>query len=279
MFYGGLVPFALTDPVPSVDEDGGGTLRADLSGCASSIANPSECTPLAPEADVTVATFSGVEVDPGGAVSITPDYAGVEVELPAGTTPQQRTGPGWGGWPQPFVDFHVKTGLAAYWYTSGSAFDPDKAPAPFLVDFLGESPPAVPPAGGTGSPQQPAALPAQPGPRSPERKPIVAAKLAILDGARRASLLTLSCPAGGRACKLSAPKRVAVKIDGASYRLRVIAPRQVEPGGEATLMVRLSKAALEALGRGTTRVRVRIVFRLPDGLVERTAKVKIAAAG
>ncbi len=147
-FYGGLVPFTVTNPELVVDGDGAGTLTADLSGYGSSQADPGSRTPIDPVADVTVATFSGVEVDPAGTVTIDPDYAGVEVSLPTGTPAQDRTVDGWGGWPQPFVDFHVETGLAPYWYSSGGAADPFKGPDPFVVDFTGSklgTPGEVPP--------------------------------------------------------------------------------------------------------------------------------------
>lgn len=133
-FYGPLVPFTFTDPVLTVDKDGTGTLKADLSGYASSMENPEVKEPLAPRGDVVIATFDGVEIDPAGKVTIMPDYAGVEVET-GDATPQNRSATGWGAWPQPFVDFHLATGLSSYWYSSGGAADPYKAPSPLTVDF------------------------------------------------------------------------------------------------------------------------------------------------
>ena len=162
-FYGGLNPFSLTNPELTVDADGTGTLKADLSGYASSQANPNERTPLAPVSDVTVATFSGVEIDRDGKVTIDPDYAGVEVTVPDGTTPQNRTVEGWGGWPQPFVDFQVKTGLSSYWYSSGGAADAAKPPSPFVVDFSGATVPQDDP-----EPQPPAPTPQAPAPTQPQ---------------------------------------------------------------------------------------------------------------
>lgn len=151
-FYGGMVPFTIADPRLVVDGDGTGTLTADLSGYASSQQNPGQRTPLAPVDDVTVATFSGMEVDPDGAVTVDPDYDGVEVTVPAGTTPQARTPTGWGAWPQPLVDFHVQTGLSSYWYSSGGSADPYKQPDPFVVDFSGAGHAAEPPPAGPGTP-------------------------------------------------------------------------------------------------------------------------------
>jgi hypothetical protein len=134
-FYGGLVPFTMTDPALTVDADGTGKLTADLSGYASSMENPNEKRVIPPVADVVVATFRDVEIDPSGDIAITPDYAGVAIDVPAGQSAQNRTSPGWGAWPQAFVDFQFKTGLSSYWYSSGGAADPDKVPSAFAVDF------------------------------------------------------------------------------------------------------------------------------------------------
>lgn len=139
-FYGGMVPFTMTDPELTVDEHGTGVLTADLSGYASSQENPEQKEPLAPVLDVTVATFSGVTVDQHGTVSVTPDYAGVELEVPAGQVAQNRTVAGWGSWPQQFVDFHFLSGISSYWYSSGGAADPYKRPSSFAVDFTDAEP-------------------------------------------------------------------------------------------------------------------------------------------
>src|SRR6476469_4442333 len=101
------------------------------------MATPSDRHPIAPVADVAIATFSNVEIDQAGVVEIEPDYAGVEVDAPAGFGPQDRVSTGWGAWPQAFVDFHGETGLAPYWYSSGGAFDPHKPAESFTVDFTG----------------------------------------------------------------------------------------------------------------------------------------------
>lgn len=142
-FYGGLVPFTLTDPVLTVDEQGKGTLKADLSGYGSTQEDPSVREPIASVEDVTVATFDDVAVDPDG-FTITPDYDGVEVDVPVEFTPQKRSGE-WGGWPQPFVGFHLATGLSSYWYTSGGSADADKAPSDIRIGSfdVARTPPVV----------------------------------------------------------------------------------------------------------------------------------------
>ncbi|MCR1784044.1 HtaA domain-containing protein [Nocardioides carbamazepini] len=134
-FYGGMVPFTLTDPHLSVEADGTGTLSADLAGYAATMENPDDRTPLDPVEDVTIATYQGIELDPAGKVTITADYAGVELDVPSGQTPQDRSSAGWGSWPQGFADFQFATGLSSYWYSSGSAADGKKAPLPSVVDF------------------------------------------------------------------------------------------------------------------------------------------------
>ncbi|MFI5425852.1 Ig-like domain-containing protein [Aeromicrobium sp. UC242_57] len=134
-FYGGLVPFTVTDPDLEIDEDGTGTLTADLSGYASSQEDPNTRTPLPPVSDVTVATFRDVDLDPAGTITINPDYAGVDIDVPSDRAAQDTTSAGWGSWPQAFVDFHFDTGLSSYWYSSGGAADPLKAPTALTVDF------------------------------------------------------------------------------------------------------------------------------------------------
>lgn len=142
-FYGGLVPFTVTDPVLSVDADGTGTLTGDLSGYGSSQERPDVREPITPVDDVVISTFDDVTVDPDG-FTVQPDYAGVEVTVPATATQQRREGAGWGSWPQQFVDVHLRTGLSSYWYSSGGAADPFKAPSDVTIGtFDVDTTPAV----------------------------------------------------------------------------------------------------------------------------------------
>lgn len=275
-FYGGLVPFTFTDPALLVDADGAGTLSAAMSGCESSQANPTECTPFAAVPDVTVATFSGVEVDPTGAVTIAPDYAGVEVTVPTPFVPQNRLVAGWGSWPQPFVDFQVKTGLSSHWYSSGGTFDPHKAPSPFVVDFNGEALPDEPPAKPVAPPSGPQPKPAvnSPAPSGEEAMISATARSQALDGKRRATVATVACPGDGF-CAVIAPGRVILKIGGKRYRAKVITPKTLDGGTDATIEVRLSKAALRKLGRKTARGRLAVSVRSPAGSVRRIVLVRI----
>lgn len=251
-FYGGLVPFTFTDPELVVDADGAGTLTAEMSGCASSQVNPNECNPFAPVPGVTVATFSDMEIDPEGEVSVEPDYAGVEVDVSSPFVPQHREGPGWGAWPQSFVDFQLLTGLSAYWYTSDSGFDPYKPPAPFVVDFQGDPAPGGPPPEDK-PPSDPSGPQAQPqsdsAPQDNKSASISASKrVQELGGRRVAKLATLSCSTGA-ACRLGAPRRVGIKVAGKRYALAVLAPKWIGAGKRATLRLRFSKPALKALAK------------------------------
>lgn len=139
-FYDGLVPFTMSDLVLDVTPAGDGTLRADLTGYHGDMANPdAPKVPVAPVQDVVVATFSGVVVDPSG-FTVTPSYTGVTVDLGAAGGPQDRSTPGWGAWPAQFVGFHVSTGLAAYFYSTGGSLDSHKLPSAFAVGFDGAVP-------------------------------------------------------------------------------------------------------------------------------------------
>lgn len=151
-FYDGLVPFSIIDPVLTLDDAGSGALTAALQGVGG--VEPSEaircgysegCDPdtdlefeeVGPYEDVEIATFSGAEVDlNSGAITLQPDYEGVQVEVQGESAMEQTTqGEGWGSWPQSFVDFHMETQLSSYWYSSGGAADPRKAPHPVSVSF------------------------------------------------------------------------------------------------------------------------------------------------
>lgn len=275
-FYGGLAPFTISDPALTVDADGEGVLSADLLGCASSMANPSQCTPLPMAHDVTVATFSGVEVDPAGELTVKPDYAGVEAEVPSGT-PQNRSVAGWGAWPQPFVDFHVQTGLAAYWYSSGGIADPDKPPAPFTVDFVGGDPPVVVPVADGGGPKPaPAALEALPAPAPPSIGRVKGVQ--AVGPKRRVKVATLRCP-GSSPCTVQAPRNAPIRIGGRTYWAAVFAPRTIPAAASATVRARLAPRALAALGQGRATLRVRLQVRSDEGLAKLLARVPVRAAG
>ncbi|MBM9462353.1 HtaA domain-containing protein [Aeromicrobium sp. YIM 150415] len=161
-FYDGLVPFTMSDVTAQIGADGKGRVTADLAGYAGDISNPNKPKePVAPRQDVVVATFSGAVVDTDRGFVIDPDFDRVGIDARGGTS-QVRTGTGWGAWPQPFVDFHVATGLAAYFYTTGGSMDAAKRPSALAVGFDGATPTVPtpkPPPGGNRPPESPNTAP------------------------------------------------------------------------------------------------------------------------
>jgi hypothetical protein len=304
-FYGGLVPFTIADPEIYFGGDGTGYLSATLEGCSSSMADPNECAPLAPKPEAIIATFQGVTIDPFGKLTIEPDYAGVEVALGEGTTPQTKEGAGWGAWPQEFVDFQLQTGLSSYWYSSGGSADAKKPPLPLTIDFAGvPTPEAEPeaPGGGTeapggetkpeeSKPDGSGGSSGDPGsgsgaPSTAPTKP--AAKPARfwqprgrqkLDASGAAPLARVSCPAGSVACRLVVPERTAARIGGKRYLLTVLAPNRVKAGGSTKVRVRLPKGARAALGARKLTVRVPIVVDHGGRTSKRIAKVTLVGRG
>ncbi|GAA5148213.1 hypothetical protein GCM10023340_21790 [Nocardioides marinquilinus] len=130
--YSGMTFFYLSDPELTV-ADGAGTVTATVGGYATSQADPDAWEAL-PEVEVTVATFSGVTVGPGG-FTATPDYAGVTYDGPSGSTAQVRTGATWGAFPTDFVDVQQDLGQGPYWYSTGSSADVRKPANPFTVTY------------------------------------------------------------------------------------------------------------------------------------------------
>ncbi len=150
--YGGLVPWSITDPVLTVDAEGTGQLTATLGGWAASQDDSSKKTALASEPGVVLADFTGVEVTSSG-ITATPAFTGVDyfpldgdirstVSAISDAVKTQR--PDWGSWPQSFVDFQYRTGLASYWHTSGLSSDAKKAPLPVTIAFDGSVPQLAP---------------------------------------------------------------------------------------------------------------------------------------
>ncbi|MBN9644089.1 HtaA domain-containing protein [Corynebacterium mendelii] len=135
-FYGGLVPFTITNPKLTIDADGTGTLVADLSGYGSDMNNPNEKTALDPQPNTVIARFTNASLQTDGTVTLTPLYSGVKVDTTGAERTQNTEAEGWGSWPQEFVNFQIKTGLSSYWYTSSASEKPGKkAPLPVTVDF------------------------------------------------------------------------------------------------------------------------------------------------
>lgn len=276
-FYGGLAPFTIENPVLTVNPGGSGEVTATLRGCSSSQANPNVCTPFESDPGAQVAAFSGASIDPEVALTVNPLYAGVAIVPPAGAKAQNTTEEGWGSWPQSFVDFHGKTGLASFWYSSGSASDAEKAPLPIVVDFKGPKP--TPPAPAPSSPPQSTPSPAPAAPTTPAPGP---AKLAVSKGVQRfgangvAKVASLACPSGGATCTTTVPKRLGAKIAGKRFVLGVMAPKKIGAGKSATVRVRVPKAAQEALDEKSYQVKLPVALHANGATTKQVVKVKIA---
>lgn len=136
--------------------------------------------------------------------------------------------------------------------------------------------------GGTGSPA-PATKPAPvgaadpapaPAPQPPEADSIVALKASRVSG-RVVKVASLSCPAGA-SCRVRLPARVRVKIGGKAYWAAVLAPVSLGADEEATVRLRLSGEALEALAdAGRAAVRLRVEILTEGGAVSRTVRVRV----
>ncbi|GAB2620379.1 hypothetical protein [Pseudactinotalea suaedae] len=137
VFYGGMTYWTASDPHLSVAADGTVELTVTAGGYQASMEDPSIWVPIEPT-EITFATLTGVDVTEHG-FEHTPDYLGVEVEAPAGTSTQVRTGATWGAFPQDFVTFQGQTGQSSYWYSSGGSVDARKVANPMSVAWvLGE---------------------------------------------------------------------------------------------------------------------------------------------
>ncbi|MBX3313936.1 MAG: HtaA domain-containing protein [Actinobacteria bacterium] len=138
VFYGGLLPFTIVDPVITVDAEGNGSMVATMEGFASSLDDPHTKTPIDPVPGVVVADVRDVDSANDTGFVARPEFGGVRYDADTSiAAPQVRTTTGWGSWPVSFVDFHMVTGLSSYWYTSGGAFDAKKPPLPFQITYEG----------------------------------------------------------------------------------------------------------------------------------------------
>ena len=133
-FYSGMTRSWITDPKLTVASDGTGTVTATLGGYGTSMDDPDKFEALTPVANVVIATLTGVDVTPTG-FTVTPDYLGRTVTLPAGSVAQVTTGSTAGAFPQSFVDFQIATGQGSYWYSSGGSADSRKPASALSVAY------------------------------------------------------------------------------------------------------------------------------------------------
>lgn len=139
VYYDGLTYFWLEDPVITISASG----QVELTATAGGFGMPREGGAWGRHPDTAVVlangtTASGTAANAGGdGVVVRHAYADLAVAVPAGA-PTQRLGgesSAPGAWPQSFVDFHGRTGLHSYWYSSGAAIDHRKPPDPVYVSW------------------------------------------------------------------------------------------------------------------------------------------------
>lgn len=154
-FYGGLTYWWFTDPRLIVEPDGTGTLTATIAGFGTSMEDTSIWEPLSPLPGVELATLDEIALGEDGFETL-PQFEGVEIAVPDRLQPQRRAAAGWGSFPQSFVDAQVRTGQAAYWYTSGGVRDFAKKPTTLWISYDAATPqqaipprPSIPQTGGT----------------------------------------------------------------------------------------------------------------------------------
>lgn len=146
LYYSGYSFFHVSDPQLTV-AGGVGRLTGTLSGYRSSMEDVDTWQPVAPRPGVVLAELGRVDLAADLGFSATPAYRGVAVSVPGGSSPQVRSGAGWGSFPQSFVDFQTSSGTGAYWYSSGGAADVHKVASPVTVSYSAAAPVrATPPA-------------------------------------------------------------------------------------------------------------------------------------
>lgn len=122
----------IADPSVSVEPDGDGKITGTVSAAnAAAQGNPAASTP---PTEVTIAEFAGAV--PGGAVTVTPKWAGV---LPADSAEATALGIA-AGKPVEGKSFHpsflgaLTSGVRAHFYASGASSDSKKAPGAVTVN-------------------------------------------------------------------------------------------------------------------------------------------------
>ncbi len=148
VFYGGLTYWWASDPVLTIRADGTGELTATAGGFGTSMEDMTRWERL-PATQVVLADLERVLLGDRTGFRVVPRYVGVATGAAGLTVPQaQRTDVNaayWGAFPSSFVEFQVRTGQAAYWYTSGGQRDWAKPASPLYVSYDADAPvPQVP---------------------------------------------------------------------------------------------------------------------------------------
>ncbi|MFB2555595.1 cell wall-binding repeat-containing protein [Herbiconiux liangxiaofengii] len=136
-FYSGMTQFSASDP-HLVVENGVGTVTATLNGYGTDMTDTTEFSTL-PATEVVLADLLNVDVTATG-FEVAPEYLGVTLTLPEGTSPQNTSGATSGAFPQSFVDYQLLTGQSSYWYSSGAATDAGKVALPIAVGYTQPAP-------------------------------------------------------------------------------------------------------------------------------------------
>jgi hypothetical protein len=123
---------------------------------------------------------------------------------------------------------------------------------------------------------------ASPGSGSGPSVPSVFASVKSSGGAaprkgRTAQIAKLSCQVGA-VCTLATPVRVSLRIVGKVYWAMVLAPGSLAGGASASVLVRLSKAALAALAGHTVTIVVPVTLSAAGGTRTVRAKAKVVGA-
>ena len=92
---------------------------------------------------------------------------------------------------------------------------------------------------------------------------------------RQVTVAQLACPSGGASCKVKAPRKVTIRIDGQAFKVTVRVPKSIAPGASASLRVRLPKAAAERLAGQQTTLRLKVTVGTPPTQTTRTIKVTL----
>ncbi|WP_244929733.1 HtaA domain-containing protein [Nocardioides sp. W7] len=129
VYYGGNTIFTVTDPTLEV-AGGSGSLTATLGGFLADRDDPTIWTAAVPKR-VRLADLPTVDL---GALGLTAQPAYDDVAV-TGSEPQDRTGSGWGAFPQAFVSYLQPFGVDQFWYSTGLQSDSTKRPLPLTISY------------------------------------------------------------------------------------------------------------------------------------------------
>jgi hypothetical protein len=161
----------------------------------------------------------------------------------------------------------------AGFYTAGTTLDPPTLSASFKEN----TPPPAPE-----EPKKEEPKPADPTPTpAPVVQPLPTLKsstgAATFGGGGSATIAEITCSAT-EPCSLVAPKNVMFKIGAKSFSARVMAPKWILAGKSGKVTVKLPQAALEELGGGTLKIKVKLVLgsgtQATTQIVKATLKAK-----